>query len=312
LLAEYGWTGLALFAFFLGAHLVSAIAAVRRVLDHKLKPTATTASNELALIVGTLCAVAIGGVHAARDFTFHLPANTLFAAFLFAILANPTGETAGRRERQVFPPWIAWSTPLFAAVLFVFCVVQLWPAVLGERARIALRDREYGPALELARRASRADAQNPDACYTEGEALRYLALEAADPAQAASLRREAVAAFERGLILFPRDVRLLLKLGQVLDDLRESARADGYFARALDAAPNSGTAQACCAIHWHRQWLLEKARGFYEAARSLGETELSLPGLRDLEHDEAIVRSGDAFSGFRPERGSSASPSAVP
>ncbi|MGB8168464.1 MAG: tetratricopeptide repeat protein, partial [Chthoniobacteraceae bacterium] len=166
----------------------------------------------------------------------------------------------------------------------------------------ALRDRQFAPALELARRAVRGDAADPDAAYVEGEALRCLALEAGDTTRAAEPRREAVAAFERGLKIFPRDVRLLLKLGQVLDDLGEVTRATDCLEQALAAAPNSGLVHACLGLHWHRQWELGKAERFYHSAQSLGEALLSPAGLHDLERDRAIIRRNDAFSDLRPDR----------
>ncbi len=302
LLAEYGWIGVGLLGVFLLAHLRAAIVGLRRILEHKLMPTAWTASNELALIVGALSALTIGLAHASRDFTFHLPGNALLAAFLFALLANPTVEIASHRERRVLPPWLTWAVPLVAALLLIAAAPRLWPALLAERARLALRDRQYAPALDLARRASRADGADADAACTEGEALRYLALESGDAPRAAALRQEAVLAFERGLRSFPGDVRLLLKLGQVLDDLGEFTRATGCFEQALAAAPNSGLVQACVGLHWHRQWALARAERYYRTAQRLGETLLSTAGLHDLERDKAIIRSNDAFADLRPER----------
>ena len=302
LLAEYGWTGAGLFAVFLLAHLRAAIGGVRRVLEQKLKPTAWTASNELALLAGACCALTIGLVHAARDFTFHLPGNALLAAFLFAILANPTVETAGRRERRALPRPLAWLAPVVALLLLFLAAWRLPAEVLAERARLALRDRDYAAARDLARRASTGDPANPNACYTLGESLRDLALESPGAGPAAAWRREAATAFESGLKVFPRDVRLLLKLGQVLDDLGEFARADGYFEQALAFAPRSGVVHAACGLHWHRQWRLEQAGRFYRSAQALGETLFSPAGLRDLERDEAIVRSRDAFADLLPDR----------
>jgi tetratricopeptide (TPR) repeat protein len=308
LLAEYGWCGVALFGIFLLAHLRAAGAGVLRVLDQKLKPTAWTASNELALLAGALCALTIGFVHALRDFTFHLPGNALLAAFLFAILANPTVESASRREGRPLPPWLAWLAPVVALLLLIAAAPRLWSEVLTERARLALRDHDYPAAVARARRASGSDPANPDAAYYAGEASRYLAREAGDASQAGPLRREAVAAFESGLKAFPRDVRLLLKLGQVLDDLGESERATHYFEQALAAAPNSGTVHACCGVHWHRQWNLDRAQRFYRRAQELGETQLSSVGLSDLERDRSIVRENDAFADLRPDRPAEAAP----
>ena len=183
--AEYGWTGVGLLGGLLLAHLRAAIGGVRRVLDQKLKPTAWTASNELALLAGACCALTLGLAFAARDFTFHLPANALLAAFLLAILANPTAETAGRRERRPLPRPLAWLAPAIAALLFLLSAARFPSAVLAERARLALRDRDYPAARDLAGRARRGDPASVEACYLAGEALRYLALEADQSGRAA-------------------------------------------------------------------------------------------------------------------------------
>ncbi len=301
LLAEYGWAGAVLFGLFLLAHFAAAVAGIRRVLEQKLKPTAWTASNELALIAGSLCALAIGLVHAGRDFTFHLPANALVAAFLFAILANPTVESARQSAHRLLPVWMSAAPPVFALLLLALALPRIPGAASSERARVALRDRDYPGALVLARKTQRADPADADAFYYEGEALRYLALEADDPPRATDLRRQAAAAFESGLKVFPQDLRLLLKLGQVADDLGDLARADDCFRPALEAAPNSGIVHACCGVHWHRQRQFAKAAHFYREAQRLGETAISAVGLRDLEHDRAVARSNDAFADLLPD-----------
>ncbi len=191
--------------------------------------------------------------------------------------------------------------PVFGALLLFAAAPRIAGEVFEERARLALRDHEYSRAAELARRATRSDPANPDAFYAVGEALRYLALEAGDPARASESRRQAAAAFESGLKAFPRDVRLLLKLGQVCDDLGDLARADACFEEALAAAPSSGIVHACCGVHWHRQRQLAKAGRFYREAQRLGETTISNTGLRDLEHDQAVARGNDAFADLLPD-----------
>lgn len=302
LLAEYGWAGVFFFAAFLIAHLVSAIGGLRRVLEQKLKPTAWTASNELALIVGAAAALAIGLVHALADFTFHLPGDATVAAVLFSILANPTVETAGRRERRPLPRWLAVAAPLAGLLLVGLAVPRVAGEVLAERARLALRDHQFAPALELAERVVRRDPANADAFYIAGEARHYLALEAGDPARARDLRLAAVGAFESGLRLYRRDVRLLLKLGRTLDDLGETEQASAVFQRALEAAPDSGIALASVGLHWHRNGNFTKARACYLAAQRLGESEFSPVGLLDLDHDEEVRRANDALSDLLPDR----------
>jgi O-antigen ligase len=301
LLAEYGWVGAALFAAFLLSHLAVAVSALFRVLSLKLQPTALTASNELATVVGSLCALGIGLAQATHDFPFHLPGNALVAAFLFAMLANPTVETASRRQRRPLPPWLGVAVPVLALLLLGAGLRLLLPSVTAERARTALRDNDYQAALDLSHRATTGDPVNADAHYLEGEAARYLALEAADPARALELRHQAATSFETGLKHFPQDVRLLLKLGQVRDDLGDFTAGSDCFDRALAAEPNSGIAHAATGLHWHRQRQYGRARESYLAAQKLGEAFYSTAGLKDLERDEALARSNDAFADLLPD-----------
>jgi len=301
LLAEYGWTGLALAGVFLFTHCVAAIGGIRRVLSQKLKPTLSAASNELALILGAFSALSLALVHSLGDFTFHLPALALLAAFLFGILANPTVEIATRRQHRPAPWWLAGFVPAAALALLVASLWR-WPGeLLAQRARLALRDHDEPRALDLARRATARDPANADAHYYAGEALHYLALSETNPARARALREEAVAAFTSGLAAFPQDVRLLLKLGRTLDDLGQPEAAGAIFQRALAAAPASGIVQASVGLHCHRRGELGKAGSFYRDAQALGESQLSAAGLSDLERDRTIVRANDAFADFLPD-----------
>ena len=46
-------------------------------------------SSSLALVVGAAVGILALSVHSIFDFNLQIPANTLFVAFLFGILANP-------------------------------------------------------------------------------------------------------------------------------------------------------------------------------------------------------------------------------
>ncbi len=308
LLAEYGVTGVVLGGLFLLTHLRAGLRGIRRVLAQRLKQGVSAASSELALILGAFSALVVALVHSLADFTFHLPAISLLAAFLFSILANPTVEIAARRDHRVLPAWLSGLAPV-AALLLVFVAAWRWPGeILAERARLALRDRDEPRALELARRAVARDPANADAHYTAGEALHYLALQTADPAQARERREQAAATFTAGLAQFPQDVRLLLKLGRTLDDLGQSDAAGAAFEKALAAAPGSGLVHACLGLHWHRRGELGKAAEYYRTAQALGENPLAAAGLGDLERDAAVVRAGEAFADLLPDPPGSVAP----
>ncbi|MBA3544376.1 MAG: O-antigen ligase family protein, partial [Chthoniobacterales bacterium] len=96
LLAEYGAVGGAAFLFFLGAHLWRGAEAFRKLGPRRLASSARLFSNNLALTVGALGAVAAYVVHSFFDFNLHIPANVLLLAFVFGMLATPGFE----RERS--------------------------------------------------------------------------------------------------------------------------------------------------------------------------------------------------------------------
>jgi len=88
LLAEYGVIAGLLFLGFLIAHFFAAWKFVRwrlRTLQQKEK----SLSSSLALVIGAAAGIAALAVHSIFDFNLQIPGNTLFAAFLFGVLANP-------------------------------------------------------------------------------------------------------------------------------------------------------------------------------------------------------------------------------
>ncbi len=286
LLAEYGYVGAALAALFLGTHLFVGISGLIRIVRERAKATKTKRSRELALSIGSLGAVAAMLIHAATDFSLHIPANALLAAFIFGILANPGRSQTKRSSEEASVPlhlWLRLPTPILGAALLVLSVPLVRGEFYGERARLALRDQQYFRAKDSALFALRSEKKNPDLYYYLGEASHYLGLEQTDSDTRFQQYTEAAHAFEAGLKLFPQDTRLLLKLGRTLDNLGRFDEAAPYFERALQADPNLGYAHACYAVHLQMRGDVEKARESYGTAKKLGETAVVTAGVADLE-----------------------------
>lgn len=285
-LAEYGYVGAGLAALFLGAHLCSGVAGLTRIVRERTKAIKAKRSRELALCIGSLGAIAALLFHAATDFSLHLPANAVLAAFIFGMLANP-GRGLARREgaKPVRPPdaWMRFLAPAAGAALLVFAVPRVLGEFHGERARLALRDQQYFRARDSAERALRSEHKNPDLYYYRGEASHYLGLEQPDSDTRFQRYTEAAGSFAEGLKLFPQDTRLLLKMGRTLDNLGRFEEATPYFERAIAADPNLGAAHARSAVHWQMQGQVEKAKEFYQKAGELGENSVVPAGLADLE-----------------------------
>jgi len=284
LLAEYGVIGAVLGAVFLGFHIFAACGGLRRIVNCKLKPEWRTSSNELALAMGALCGVAALLVHSVFDFNFHLPANAMLGAMLFAIMATPSADLkpVGEKPRRG-SGWQAWVVPPVAVALLALAVPLLPGEYYCELARRALRDRRYEESRALAERALGYERKNPNLFFYLGQARHFLTEGMEDSVARAALHEQAAEAYEEGLKLFPKDTRLLLKLGQTLDLAGRFADADVIYRRAIDGDPNFGNVYAYYGLHFQLQRRLQDAEFYFRKARELGETTISGPALTQIE-----------------------------
>ncbi len=147
LLAEYGALGGAAFLFFLGAHLWRGGRAFQRLGPRRLANSARVLSNNLALNLGALGAVAAYLVHSFFDFNLHIPANVLLLAFVFGILATPGDERENKRSRA--------ANPLRGAV---FAAARVAPPRRGAPLRASGGLRGASPGRLAGRTPPRGDA----------------------------------------------------------------------------------------------------------------------------------------------------------
>ena len=284
LLAEYGVIGAVLGVGFLGMHVFSGCRGLKRVVNEKLKAEWQTSSNELALTLGALSGVAALLLHSVVDFNFHLPANALVGAILFAILATPSVDQKASGEKAFRP--LAWM-PGVAPVLGVGMLILGVPLMAGEYycelARRALRDRRYEEARALAERAVGYERKNPNLYFYLGEARHFLTKDMEDPVARAALFEQAVEAYQEGLKLFPRDTRLLLMLGRTLDLAGRFAEAEEVFQRAIAGDPNFGNVYAYYGLHFKLQRRFSEAEFYLRKANVLHEADISTPALAEIE-----------------------------
>jgi hypothetical protein len=284
LLSEYGVIGASLGVLFLVVHFFSGYKGIRNIVLRKLKPEWRTSSDELALVVGATSGIAAILTHSVTDFNFHLPANALVGAVLFAIVATPTSVSSRTgAPSQNGTRWFRWIAPSTAVVLLALAVPRFSGEYFGEMARRALRDREYDKARQLAERAIESEKKNPNLYFYLGEARHFLTLEIKDPVAVAALHEQAAEAYEEGLRLFPKDTRLLLKLGQTLDLAGRYEDADAVYRRAIENDPNFGNVYAYYGLHWMVLRHYKLAQRYFRKAGSLGEWEVSGPGLAQIE-----------------------------
>lgn len=149
LLCEYGFVGAGLFAIFLVLHIHSGWRAIVGIVNRRLKPAGHTTNDELALLIGVLAALAALVIHSVVDFNFHIPANTLFFAFLFGILVSPTSDselTPSEPTRQM--RMARFALPVAGVALALLAFPLLRGEYYAEWARIQLRNMIFVDRLE--------------------------------------------------------------------------------------------------------------------------------------------------------------------
>jgi O-antigen ligase len=278
LLAEYGLVGAVVVGVFLGLHLFSGFSGLRKMIID-LQSAKQLASEEAALLIGALCGIGALLVHSVVDFNFHIPANTLVGAFLFGILASPRQLQSVAVGRSAY----RWVIPVLASILLAMAVRLMPGEYFGEKARIALREKSFAEAQGHAERALTYDRNNPDIFFYQGEALILLSFQTPEIVTARVLVERAVTSFEQGLKLFPRDTRLLLKLGQALDIAGRFEEAGTIFERAIANDPNFGNPYAYFGLHWKLLRRYGEAERYFLRARELGEPAISGPALQRIQ-----------------------------
>jgi tetratricopeptide (TPR) repeat protein len=248
LLAEYGALGATTFLLFLGAHLWSGVRAFQRLGPRRIARSLRFASNNLALNIGALGAVAAYLVHSVFDFNLHIPANVLLLAFVFGILAAPESE---RETDETARPFSLGQLilPLLGAVLLAAVVRYAQAEADAERARVALRDEHTLEATRWARRAIALDSRNPETFFYLGESRVRRAEDLVNPLAATAFYRAALAPFQRAWELAPNDETFQIALGRVYDALGRFSEAEWMFGQALAWDPRSSVAQKSYAAH---------------------------------------------------------------
>ncbi len=250
LLAEYGIIGAVGMAAFLFAHLRRGLRSYNEfVTQHAQEPHSP--AIHLALQVGALSAVSSYLAHSVVDFNLHLPGNALLFGFIFGILVNPSpthdtsGETETKRPIKLLPRLLLPSLGLWLAVAGL---PKLRGEIFCEKSRVALRDGLYSEAVDFAQRGLQTEKKNPFLYYHLGQAHRLDAMKAPRSARKTRLE-QAEKAFHEGLVLFPQDEDLWIRLGQTLDALGDYKNARDAYECALELDPNLGILYAYYAKH---------------------------------------------------------------
>jgi tetratricopeptide (TPR) repeat protein len=163
-----------------------------------------------------------------------------------------------------------------------------------------------GEAASRAEQAVQADAENPNAWFTLGQARYLEAMAAADSRRQGEGLAASEKAFRQGRSVAPQDTALMFGLGRVLSDLGEFDEAQKVLARAIESDPNLGNGYAFYGYSLWSQRKLVRAEAYLRKALSLnGKAEFAasildtIARLRILAKDPEYVDAfGDPMESF--------------
>jgi O-antigen ligase len=240
LLAEYGIAGAVGFLIFFGAHLQAGWSNFSRLGPKRVAIAPRLLSNNLALQLAALAAVAACVVHSGFDFNLHIPANALLLAFVFGIVANPGmrgGTEPPRPTRSLLLARLA--VPALAAVVVVQSVRLLPGEYYAELARTSLRDERLGDVLRYGLQALSYETQNPEVYAYLGRARLGIGYDMSDPAAQRSFYNAAVEAFETARALAPLEQTYPITLGLLYDLVGRFDDAERVLRIALELDPKA-------------------------------------------------------------------------
>jgi O-antigen ligase len=240
LLAEYGLTGGALLLIFLGTHLAKGWRNFQRLGSKRVGVSSRLLSNTMALQLGAIPALFAYMIHSVFDFNLHIPANVLLLALVFGLLAN-----AGAQHQAELPQprrsIVGWRLvlPLISLVIAIESVRLLPGEYFAERARTALRDDQVESGTRFAIRGLAWERHNPNLYQYLGSAQIDQGDVTRDPATRARFYQSAIAAFESGRALAPREEAFAVGIADAYDSLGSFIDGEWMYEEALALDPRS-------------------------------------------------------------------------
>jgi len=254
-------------AAFLFFHIGSLRRAMaRRTTDPGDDIFASVRDNRLAIQIGVASAIAAYLAHSVVDFNLHIPANALLFAFFFGVAANPESAASEPENSLKAVRVFQVALLLLGAGVLALGIPKLPGEYFCEKARIALRQRDFAASVAFSHRALESESRNPFIYYHLAGAQAGLGLADSLPTRRKEHFEKAVAAARAGLALFPADEHALSRLAGILHEMGRFAEAGEAFRTAIAASPALGRLHALYARH------------------------LALIG----RHDEALVELGEA------------------
>ena len=109
----------------------------------------------------------------------------------------------------------------------------------NEKARVAVRNREYPEAITYGEKSLATEKANPFTYLHIGQAHRLMALKLPS-AMRKPHYQDAVASFKAGLALFPQDEELWVRYAQALEGMADFRAAGDAYREAINLDPNLG------------------------------------------------------------------------
>jgi O-antigen ligase len=268
LLAEYGVIGLGLFTLFVVVHGVHGLGFMRWYGRNRSIEGGIKVSTRLALVIGSLAALAGGAAHAMIDFHPHIPAVAMLYAFAMGILANP--GFSGPEHRPARIPGVPALLGVSATAAGIMFVYQFFFLGAGEyHLEKAVKNRDDRFNLEntvYLNKAKQLDPDNHRIYFTSGAGWLEGMREDMPSSLKESMLRKAAAEFEEARRLFPQDIYILTALGNCLDGLGANDVAEERFLEALEWGPSFQSTRLAYAVHLHRMGRFDEAEEAYSLA----------------------------------------------
>lgn len=270
LLAEYGIVGAAGMGLFLLFHIVNGLrrfgSSIRK--DFKdVGPYDPVQSNDVALTLGSLAAVAAYLAHSAVDFNLHIPGHAMIFAFIFGILASP--RASGRENPLALEIPFRLALPALGVWMAISGLTKFAGEYWCEKARVALREGKLLHAIQFGERAASNEKRNFELYFHLGEARRGMAARQVDLAERRRLLESALEAYDASLRVFPYDEHVLIRKAQTLDEMGRFAEARSHYQKAIENDPNLGVLYAYYAQHLFRVGRTQEGREAMKKATSL-------------------------------------------
>lgn len=254
MMADYGWSGLALVVLTVLAHLLNGLRFLRWFAAERFPATGMLGSNALALVLGGISALLATLVQAAFEFQAHIPITAVVGAILLGLLANPGIES------EVFRPSRIWSLRFLMKVALLAASAALigGTVVFGIAdgyaacARLQSSHKETAKALRNFETATRMDPRNAVLAYQHGVALMDSIRQ--DMTKDTYLRTVDASLKEltRATALNPHNYLYQLALADAQDAAGRHDAAFQSVQRALALAPLYEEPRLALGMHYHR------------------------------------------------------------